>query len=103
MAFFRVTLRYSCRKHHANRVERIYEEADQKCVSIRVRRDKLVCYGCEPPKRINPPSRVGITFVSHPISVAEFERLAKERPPGSDYNVEVFNDERRKQGAARRR
>lgn len=89
MAYFRVRLRYSCGKHHLNQVERFYEEEDQECVATRVCKDKLVCYGCEPPHRINPPSRVALTYVSDPIDALEFERLVKGSGTGSDYNVEV--------------
>jgi len=96
MAYFRVTLRYSCGKHHSNKVERFYEAEDQERLATRVSKEKLLCYGCEPPHRINPPSRVAMTYVSNPIDALKFERLLKVSEPGSDYNVQVSTTKGRK-------
>jgi hypothetical protein len=71
MPDFRVTLRYQCPKRHGNIVERFYEEEDQEAVSKRVRHDKLICYGCDPPKRINPPARVPLSSASVPLGFPE--------------------------------
>jgi hypothetical protein len=89
MPYFRVILRYKCPKRHANTVERFYEEDDQEAVSKRIKRDKLFCYGCEPPKRINPPTRVPISSVSTPLGFPEFRELPDGAQIGADYSWEA--------------
>ena len=84
MPYFRVTLRYRCPRRHGNIVERFYEEEDQESVSKRVQRDKLICYGCDPPKRINPPARVSLSSASVPLGFPEF--------PGLPHNVQIGFD-----------
>jgi hypothetical protein len=89
MPYFRVTLRYRCPRRHGNIVERFYEEEDQEAVSKRMRRDKLICYGCDPPKRINPPTRVPLSSESVPLGFPEFPELPHDVRFGCDHSWKV--------------
>jgi hypothetical protein len=89
MPYFRVTLRYRCPKRHANTVQRFYREDDQQAVSQRLKRDKLFCYGCDPPKRINPPTRVPVTSISIPLGSPEFQELPHDARIGTDYSWKI--------------
>jgi hypothetical protein len=91
MPYFRVTLRYECAKHHGNIVERFYQEDDQDAVAQRIKRDKLLCYGCDPPKRINPPTRVPVSSASVPLGFPEFPELPQDVRIGADHSWEVFS------------
>jgi hypothetical protein len=89
MPYFRVILCYKCPKRHTNTVERFYREKDQESVQKRIRRDRLFCYGCEPPKRINPPTRAEMSFKSTPFGFPEFQELPHDAGIGTDYSWKI--------------
>jgi len=89
MAYFRVILRYRCMKRHSNQVERFYDEKDQEAVSKRVLHDRLYCYGCEPPMRINPPRRVPLYSTSIPLGSSDFQKLPRNAIIGVDHSWRV--------------
>ena len=96
MPYFRVILTYRCPKRHANSVERFYQEGDQLAVLERIRRDKLLCYGCEPPKRINPPTRMPVSSTSIPLGFPEFTKLPQDAKIGADYSWKIDKAEKKR-------